>query len=107
MSTQQLIDEVRAWGAEKGLTGPDGKATIGGQVTKLDEELNELCAAILSNDDDGIIDAIGDMTVVLILLGELVGTKIEDCLKAAYVEIAGRTGTMVGGVFVKDVKEGE
>ena len=107
MSTQQLIDAVRAWGLEKGLTGPDGKATVGGQVTKLDEELNELCSAILTNDDDEIIDAIGDMTVVLTLMAELVGTKIEDCLKAAYVEIAGRTGKMVDGVFVKDVKEGE
>ena len=107
MNTQQLIDAVRAWGVEKGLTGPNGKATVRGQVTKLDEEFNELCASIRFHDDPGIVDAIGDMTVVLTLLAELVGTKIEDCLKAAYVEIAGRTGKMVDGVFVKDEKGGE
>jgi hypothetical protein len=38
----------------------------------------------------------------LILAAEMAGLRIEDCLAAAYDEIKDRTGTMTGGVFVKD-----
>jgi hypothetical protein len=38
----------------------------------------------------------------LILLAELAGLSFADCLAQAYGEIAGRTGKMVNGIFVKD-----
>lgn len=38
----------------------------------------------------------------LILAAEMAGLRFEECLAAAYDEIKGRTGTMSGGVFVKD-----
>ena len=42
------------------------------------------------------------MVVVLTNLAHLHGTEIEDCIDAAYNEIAGRTGKMINGTFVKD-----
>ena len=49
-----------------------------------------------------LIDGLGDVFVTIILAAEMAGLRIEDCLAAAYDEIKGRTGTMSGGVFVKD-----
>jgi hypothetical protein len=114
----ELIEKVKAWGLEKGITGPNGKATILSQLSKTQEELTETrdAAVMWSNGYDfitnkkgndvktklEIIDGIGDTTVTLILAAELAGLDFEECLQAAYDEIKGRTGTMIGGTFVKD-----
>jgi hypothetical protein len=37
-----------------------------------------------------------------IFAAEMAGLDFQQCLQAAYDEIAGRTGTMIGGQFVKD-----
>ena len=42
------------------------------------EEAGELAQAILKNDETEVIDAIGDMVVVLTNLAALRGHKIED-----------------------------
>ena len=118
MNIQELIDNVRAWGIAKGITGPDGKATILSQLSKTQEELNETIWAAdmvtdgvdvmqtkngdMVNPRDELKDGIGDTTVTLILAAELAGLRLEDCLQAAYDEIKGRTGKMVNGKFVKD-----
>jgi NTP pyrophosphatase (non-canonical NTP hydrolase) len=49
-----------------------------------------------------LADGIGDCMVTLILAAEMAGMSAEECLAQAYQEIAGRTGKMVNGVFVKD-----
>jgi hypothetical protein len=113
MTTDQLIDNVRAWGVAKGITGPNGKGTLLGQLAKTQEELDETKVAasfVLSSGSfeahsmamADLIDGLGDITVTVILAAEMAGLRIEDCLAAAYDEIKGRTGTMQGGVFVKD-----
>jgi NTP pyrophosphatase (non-canonical NTP hydrolase) len=99
---QDTINDVRAWGVDKGIIGPNGKATERGQLNKLIEEVEELVEAVCENDRDEKIDAIGDCTVVLILLSEIIGVPFEECLDSAYQIISKRTGKMVGGVFVKD-----
>lgn len=116
---QTLINNVRQWGIDKGITGPSGKATLLAQLSKTQEELNETWqAAVLygyalknpySVDMESglrfhreLKDGIGDTIVTLILAAELAGLTMEECLQAAYDEIKGRTGKMVGGVFVKD-----
>ena len=86
MTIQALINAVRKWGADKGLIGPEGKATLDSQMDKLDEEFIELDKAITQEDQASIIDGIGDMAVVLTLLAERAGTSLEKCLAAAYVE---------------------
>ena len=101
---QELVHAVRRWGVEKGLIGPNGKATVSGQIDKLEEEFEEFCCAYHLEEGLEQVDAIGDMAVVLILMAELIGTPFEDCLAMAYRQIKNRTGRMVDGVFVKDAK---
>jgi NTP pyrophosphatase (non-canonical NTP hydrolase) len=102
METHELINCVREWGIAKGLIGPEGKATERGQLYKLIEEVGELQHAIRDNIEHEKIDAIGDCTVVLILLSEIIGISFEECLDTAYQVISKRTGKMVNGQFVKD-----
>lgn len=97
-----LVSLVRQWGSDKGITGPNAKATVASQHDKLLEEVQEIAEGILANDQHAIVDGIGDATVVLILLAELSGVKFETCLCAAWDEIKGRTGVMRDGVFVRD-----
>jgi len=113
----ELIKNVLQWGKEKGIVGPNGKATLLTQLAKTQEELTEtMDAAEAFRDLDGtagklwestldeIKDGIGDQVVTLILAAELAGTTLEECLALAYDEIKGRTGKMVDGTFVKDAK---
>ena len=102
METHELIEEVRNWGRAKGIIGHTGQATEQSQLTKLLEEVGELQHAIRDNIEHEKIDAIGDCTVVLILLADLIGIPFEECLDTAYQVISQRTGKMVDGQFVKD-----
>jgi len=99
----KLIDNIRQWGLDKGITGENGKGTVAGQIDKLKEEYFEVFEAHLAKDDDALRDGIGDCFVVLVLLAERAGTSIEECANLAYEVIAKRTGKMVNGMFVKDV----
>tara|TARA_B100000902_G_C27294011_1_gene908860 strand:- start:1545 stop:2321 length:777 start_codon:yes stop_codon:yes gene_type:complete len=93
------FDLIRDWAATRGLYNQGNSHT---QYVKLQEEAGELAKALLKNDKPEIIDAIGDIVVVLTNLAHLEGTDIEECIDAAYVEIAARTGRMINGTFVKD-----
>ena len=95
----ERFDLIRDWAAVRGIYD-EGNTIV--QYTKLMEEAGELAKALLDNDHDEINDAIGDMVVVLTNLAHLHGTEIEDCIDLAYTEIAGRTGKMINGTFVKD-----
>jgi NTP pyrophosphatase (non-canonical NTP hydrolase) len=64
--------------------------------------MGELAKATLEKDQTEIIDAIGDMVVVLTNLAHLNGVHIETCIAEAYNLISKRTGKMVNGTFVKD-----
>jgi NTP pyrophosphatase (non-canonical NTP hydrolase) len=104
-----LVKQVEEWGASRGLIGPFGKATIDGQINKLQEEFEELVTAVHEDDFAEIKDAIGDMTVVLTLLTRLVGLAYDEpdldlteCYQGAYDVISKRTGKMVNGQFQKD-----
>jgi NTP pyrophosphatase (non-canonical NTP hydrolase) len=99
ISDATMFDLIRAWAAEKGIYD-DGNDMV--QYVKLQEEAGELAQAILKNDQPEVIDAIGDMIVVLTNLAELRGVNVEDCIQSAYNVIAKRTGKMVNGTFVKD-----
>ena len=73
------------------------------QYSKLQEESNELLIGILNKDPYEIIDALGDIQVVLIILANQLGFDIDECLKSAYDEIKNRTGKTVNGNFIKDI----
>ena len=98
-SHQDQFELIREWAKNRGIYDKGDPKT---QLIKLYEESGELSQAILKDDKEGIIDAIGDSVVVLTNLAHLVGTNIEDCISSAYDEISNRTGRMINGTFVKD-----
>ena len=94
-----LIEDIKAWGLDRGiLPHPSRRA----QFKKTAEEVGELLEAIDDNDPDAAEDSIGDIIVTLIMQAEAWGTDIRPALRRAYKVISGRTGKMVDGVFVKD-----
>ena len=93
------FDLIREWAEERGIYESGDAKT---QYVKLMEEAGEVGRAILKDDDDEIMDGIGDMVVVLTNLAELCGTTIEECTERAYAEIVNRQGKMVNGTFVKN-----
>ena len=93
------FDLIRTWANERGLYDKGDTKT---QYLKLMEEAGELGRAILKDDQPEIVDAIGDIVVVLTNLSELAGYKIEHCIDEAYKVISKRTGKMQNGTFVKD-----
>ena len=92
------FDLIRSWAKERGIYDKGNSHT---QYVKLMEEAGELAAALLNKDTYEFRDAIGDMVVVLTNLAALENMTIEDCIDAAYNEIANRTGVMHNGTFVK------
>ena len=94
----ERFDLIRNWAAIRGIYDNGDDKT---QYVKLMEEAGELAKALLTNDKLEIQDAIGDMIVVLTNLAHLEGFQVEDCIDSAYKEIAGRTGKMINGTFVK------
>ena len=97
-TTGARFDLIRQWAQERGIYDKGNSHT---QYVKLMEEAGELAAALLNKDAYEIKDAIGDIVVVLTNLAALEGMTIENCIDAAYKEIANRTGTMHNGTFVK------
>ena len=96
---KEVFDNIRNWGFQKGiLQGGDTKT----QLIKLYEEAGELSEAVLKNNKNDIIDAVGDIIIVLTNFAELQGVCIEDCIQSAYNEVSNRTGRMINGTFVKD-----
>jgi phosphoribosyl-ATP pyrophosphohydrolase len=94
-----VYDLIRLWAETRGIY-KDGDAKT--QYVKLMEESGELARAILKNDKPELIDAIGDMMVVLTNLAALEGLKVEDCVVSAYQVIESRKGKMINGSFVKE-----
>ena len=95
---ENIYDLIRTWATDKGIYKSGDSKT---QYLKLMEEAGELAEAILKNDEPEVIDAIGDMVVVLTNLAKLRGHNIEDCVTSAYDVIKSRKGKMVNGTFVK------
>ena len=93
------FDLIREWAKEKGIYKKGDSKT---QTLKLVEEAGELAKAVLNDNQNEVIDAIGDCVVVLTNLAHLRGVSIENCIDEAYNVIAKRKGKMINGTFVKD-----
>lgn len=98
-SQSGMFTKIRRWAYERGIYDHGDSKT---QYVKLMEEAGELAEALLKNDKPEIIDAIGDMVVVLTNLAKLEKLDIEDCIENAYETISKRTGKMMNGTFVKN-----
>ena len=95
----KMFENIRDWAQTRGLYDKGNSHT---QYVKLQEEAGELAKALLENDKAEVIDAIGDMVVVLTNLAHLEGVHIETCIAEAYKVISNRKGKMINGTFVKD-----
>ena len=95
----KMFENIRDWARTRGLYDKGDTMT---QYVKLQEEAGELAKALLKNDQPEVIDAIGDMVVVLTNLAHQRGVHIETCVAEAYKVISKRTGKMINGTFVKD-----
>ena len=98
-TSNDRFELIRDWARSRGLYDKGNSHT---QYVKLQEEAGELAKALLKNDKHEVIDAIGDMVVVLTNLAFLQGVDIEYCIDSAYKVINKRTGKMINGTFVKD-----
>jgi len=96
---ENVFDKIRTWAQDRGLYSQGNANT---QYIKLQEEAGELAKALLEDNQPEVIDAIGDMVVVLTNLAHMHGWKIEQCIDIAYDVIRKRTGKMINGTFVKD-----
>lgn len=93
------IDAVVRWGMARKIIP---NSTPQAQCLKAVSEMGELADALLKGDFIAARDAVGDVTVCLILLCELANLDFKECLDWAYDEIKDRTGTLTKeGVFVK------
>lgn len=93
-----VYDLIRDWAEERGIYSKGDSKT---QYVKLMEEAGELAKALLTEDQPEIIDAIGDMMVVLTNLAKMEGLLVEDCVTSAYDVIKNRKGKMINGTYVK------
>jgi len=101
MEYNQLEKLVIEWADQKGILE---KATPARQAEKTLEECNELIDAIQANDRDEISDALGDILVTIIIQAKMQNMSLVECLQGAYDIISKRTGKIIDGQFVKDVK---
>ena len=99
MQLRNEFEPIRDWAKERGIYE---KGNIDTQFEKLLEEVNELKEGIENENDEEIIDAIGDCVVVLTNLANFIDADIEYCINIAYKVIENRKGVMKNGTFVKE-----
>lgn len=92
-----LINKVKEWGKEHGLDDPKA------QMNKVTEEVGEIAHEITRDryDSPELADAFGDTLVTLIILADICGYDISECLEKAYNEIKDRKGHTENGTFIK------
>lgn len=95
-----LTENIRDWHADRKITVNGNSIT---QCGKLVEELSELILAIQRKDKPEVIDAIGDMYVVMVAIAELEGTSMYESIESAYIEIKDRRGVLdAAGNFIRE-----
>ena len=99
MKLTNEFQPIREWAQAKGIYD---KGDIKTQSIKFYEEAGELAKAVLNENTEEILDAIGDSIVVLTSVAHFAGLTVEECINGAYNVIAKRKGTMQNGTFVKE-----
>src|SRR5699024_12836111 len=92
-----LLIKTKAWAKVRNLDTADPNK----QMLKLFEEIGELAEGMAKNDLDLIVDAIGDVQVMMVILYERLGISIEDSRNIAYDEIKNRKARMIAGALTK------
>jgi len=73
------------------------------QLLKAVSEMGELADATIKNDQEAIVDSVGDVMVCLVNYCALQDINLVDCMEVAYDQIKNRRGTLLpNGLFVKE-----
>jgi NTP pyrophosphatase (non-canonical NTP hydrolase) len=91
-------NNVLEWAEDKDLIHEENAPK---QLIKLQEEVGELCSAYLKGNKAEIIDALGDIRVVITILAAQLNLDIDACFDIAYNEIKDRKGVTKNGTFIK------
>lgn len=94
----EAVANIEAWAVQRGIHSGDPLP----QFAKCVSEVGELGDALIKGDREGVIDGIGDVFVTLVILSQRYGVPLEECIHAAWMEIADRKGKTVDGVFIKE-----
>ena len=92
-SYEELVEKIKAWGRERNINNPAA------QIVKITEELGELSRAFLRGED--MTDAFGDLPITIIILSDILGYDLRQCLLSTWVEIEKRVGVTENGCFIK------
>lgn len=101
--TDEIMYDVVVWGRSKKINDPVM------QFAKMNEEVGELAHELTRArfHNDAVEDALGDIFVTLIILADILGYDLHDCLHEAYETIKNRSGHTSHGSFIKDGPDGE
>lgn len=95
---ERTLSSVKRWSIARNIHAADPVK----QMLKLTEETGELAAAIARDNTADMIDAVGDILVVLTILCQQTGISLTAAFEEAYQTIKHRNGKTVNGVFVKE-----
>lgn len=95
---EDLIQAVAEWGRDKNINDPVM------QYAKLNEEVGEIAHELTRNNlkSEEMEDALGDTLVTLIILADILGYDLKQCLGEAYGVISHRKGKTINGSFIKE-----
>lgn len=98
---EELQQHVLDWADVRGLLAFGDAKT---QLLKTMSELGELADNTAKGDHVAAIDDVGDVLVTLIIFCYLTDIDMLDALTHAFEVINKRTGKMINGTFIKDIK---
>lgn len=95
--SDELFRQVVEWGRERNITNPDK------QLCKVLEEVGEIAHEVCRSNytSEELQDALGDATVTLIILADILNFDLLFCLQEAYDTIKNRKGETIDGCFKK------
>lgn len=95
---ERLMEQVKQWGRDKNINNP----TM--QFAKFIEESGEIAHELTRGNFQCLEmeDALGDTLVTLIILADILGYDLKECLQEAYDVISKRKGKTINGSFVKE-----
>jgi hypothetical protein len=99
------FQQVREWKSKRGIGGNEDtpmNERLQSQFQRVIQEVIEIHEAVVLNDHEEFVDAIGDTIVTLINIADIKGELAEDCLAKAFGVIKLRKGiTRESGDFVR------
>lgn len=102
---EDLVGLVEEWSEDKGIHEGAWLPQFG----KFTEEASEMFDELILMEQDSYSEPsdelkleMGDVLVTLIILAQRVEVDLSECLEMSYDKIKGRTGQVIGGLFVRD-----